>query len=536
MIVLNTGDYLQARLSSAVSGGMKTVSLNAGGSGYTPGTVALTVGGGTGGTLSATASAGGVITSIDSITAEGTGYAVAAGVATTAGAGSGCTVDITSIYQPSYVCSYVDTDDTPGRSHGFLSGTTSVVILTAPVEGSRMLDMGIIFNSDKASVIPIVEFVSGGNTIEVLPRNALAVNKSVEFGRQRNQELSLDDTPVNGETNEGITSNWAYDHNAAETGVHGAGANDLVNTGDFGANVGTFLATPSSANLAAAVTDETGSGVLVFATSPTLVTPTIGVATATSVNKVAITAPASSATLTIADGQTLTCETNSLVNQDLTTDASPTFGGLTKVGGADNYLSVGATGLITMAGTGIGKLNLRPSIVQSRAKISDNKPTEVTRGCNVGHSFPIYNSDGEELFFRMRIPARWDGTTDPQFGVLCTLTGAEDIGDKFRFQLEWQTTVCGGTAVMGTTTSSCVSEQTIISGGTDAHTGYCLWFTMDADDGTNPIAVGEMLQGRLRRIAASSSEVTAEIAVWDWTTTWAVNKMYPVWVVDENVS
>jgi hypothetical protein len=40
--------------------------------------------------------------------------------------------------------------------------------------------------------------------------------------------------------------------------------------------------------------------------SPTLVTPTLGVATATSINKVAITAPATSATLTIANGKTLT--------------------------------------------------------------------------------------------------------------------------------------------------------------------------------------------------------------------------------------
>ena len=41
-------------------------------------------------------------------------------------------------------------------------------------------------------------------------------------------------------------------------------------------NVATFLGTPSSANLASAVTDETGSGALVFATSPTLVTPALG--------------------------------------------------------------------------------------------------------------------------------------------------------------------------------------------------------------------------------------------------------------------
>jgi len=39
-----------------------------------------------------------------------------------------------------------------------------------------------------------------------------------------------------------------------------------------GTNVATFLTTPTSANLAAAVTDETGSGALVFGTSPTFTT------------------------------------------------------------------------------------------------------------------------------------------------------------------------------------------------------------------------------------------------------------------------
>jgi hypothetical protein len=44
----------------------------------------------------------------------------------------------------------------------------------------------------------------------------------------------------------------------------------------LGANVATFLADPTSAKLAFAVSDETGSGSLVFATSPTLVTPALG--------------------------------------------------------------------------------------------------------------------------------------------------------------------------------------------------------------------------------------------------------------------
>jgi hypothetical protein len=44
----------------------------------------------------------------------------------------------------------------------------------------------------------------------------------------------------------------------------------------LGTDVATFLATPSSANLLAALTDETGTGAAVFANSPTLVTPALG--------------------------------------------------------------------------------------------------------------------------------------------------------------------------------------------------------------------------------------------------------------------
>lgn len=56
-------------------------------------------------------------------------------------------------------------------------------------------------------------------------------------------------------------------------------ATDLpISTGvsGLGAGVATFLATPSSANLSSAVTDETGSGALVFAASASLTTPNIG--------------------------------------------------------------------------------------------------------------------------------------------------------------------------------------------------------------------------------------------------------------------
>jgi hypothetical protein len=47
-------------------------------------------------------------------------------------------------------------------------------------------------------------------------------------------------------------------------------ANGGTGITSFGTGVATWLGTPSSSNLAAAVTDETGSGALVFGTTPTL--------------------------------------------------------------------------------------------------------------------------------------------------------------------------------------------------------------------------------------------------------------------------
>jgi len=73
----------------------------------------------------------------------------------------------------------------------------------------------------------------------------------------------------------------------------------------LGTGVATFLATPSSANLRTALTDETGTGSAVFATTPTLVTPVIGAATGTSLvlssfNAISAAAPTVASATTIA--------------------------------------------------------------------------------------------------------------------------------------------------------------------------------------------------------------------------------------------
>lgn len=115
----------------------------------------------------------------------------------------------------------------------------------------------------------------------------------------------------------------------------------------------TSLGSFSSADLAGALTDETGSGSAVFNTSPTLVTPVLGVATATSINGLTVTS--STGTVTITNLKTLSVtNTLTLSGTDSTimtfpttsatlarTDAGNTFTGHQTIEGVT---STGATG------------------------------------------------------------------------------------------------------------------------------------------------------------------------------------------------
>jgi len=126
---------------------------------------------------------------------------------------------------------------------------------------------------------------------------------------------------------------------------------------------------------------STGSGNVVLDTSPTLTTPTLGVATATSINKMAITAPATSSTLAVANGKTFTASnTLTLAGTDSTTitfQGTDTYVGRTTTDTLTNKtltsptLTTPTLGVATA--TSINKMAITAPATSSTLAVADGK-------------------------------------------------------------------------------------------------------------------------------------------------------------------
>jgi hypothetical protein len=206
-------------------------------------------------------------------------------------------------------------------------------------------------------------------------------------------------------------------------------ANGGTGIASLGAGIATFLGTPSSSNLAAAVTDETGSGSLVFANSPTLVTPALG--TPSSINLTNATGlPASSGISGLGTGVATALAVNVgsagafVVNGGVL--GTPSSGTLTNATGLP--ISTGVSGL----GSGVATFLATPSSANLAAAVSDetgtgalvfaNSPTLVTPALGTPSSGVVTNLTGTAS---ININGTV-GATTANTGAFTTLTASSD--------------------------------------------------------------------------------------------------------------
>ena len=184
---------------------------------------------------------------ITSLTIALNGATALYGGVTTLAAGSATAI---RFYQPTNSWYQINAETTYAAGiQAFLAAPSSANLRAAMTDetGTGLL----VFNNTPTLISPILGTVTSGNISACTSTSMVLV------------------TPILGVPTSGTLTNC--------TGLPvGTGVSGL------GANVATFLATPSSANLAAALTDETGTGASVFANTPSLVTPAIGAATGTS--------------------------------------------------------------------------------------------------------------------------------------------------------------------------------------------------------------------------------------------------------------
>jgi hypothetical protein len=210
----------------------------------------------------------------------------------------------------------------------YVDTTTNV---TKKLKLSDLVNVPALAEPTFCTAKAITGFVSGAGTVSASDTILTALNKingniaAIVSGVTTVGTYNSQSAAANGATISGVNI-YFQTGDATHPGMVSTGAQTIAGAKTFSSTIvgsvnGNAATVTTNANLTGPITSsgnatsvaaQTGTGsTFVMNTAPTLVTPVLGVASATTINKVALTAPATGSTLTIADGKTLTCS-NSL--------------------------------------------------------------------------------------------------------------------------------------------------------------------------------------------------------------------------------
>ena len=297
-------------------------------------------------------------------------------------------------------------DATTDATRGFYLKITSASSLTATREVTLGPDtvskVWLIENATSGSQIITIKQGSGA-TVNVasgskvmLVTDGLGAGAAVINANPTEVGGSVTSVDVSGGTT-GITTSGGPITSSGTVTLAGtlAVANGGTGITSFGAGVATWLGTPSSANLATAVSDETGSGALVFATSPTFVTPVLGT-------------PASGAlTNCTADG------TNNVGTSNVAPAGTKTTSYTLAVGDVGKYVQVGSGGSITVPDATFAE--------GDAVSIFNNTTGDVTITCSITTAY-IAGTDTDKA--TMTLVTRGVATVLFISGTICVVSGS----------------------------------------------------------------------------------------------------------------